>query len=677
MVGVGVGCAGPGATTSPPPAVAKRPAPNRVQPAKRGVSVPPRPSPVLPDKTMPACAPFEKKIAAAYAPYVNAYSNLVPEISKNGRWLLFRSTRGGGSPQLYLARARQISGKPRKIAFAKDRVGGARFTPDGQGILFVRDKSHNENWQIFWSSLDGKTIRNLTKAPDKFHQLPKVSPDGRTLYYFRGVRKKSAYELVSQPVKGGSAQVLLRGKGFHFISDLSPDGKTLLVVNWKMSTTAELWSVDVKSGSKKLLAPKAGAKAQAYGVFAPGGKQVYVVTDEGTPRTHLRRLDLATGKITHRLVTKTGDVHSIAAPKKGRTIAVTVDEGSHHRLLLLDARTLKKKRAVKMALGAIWLGRFAPDNRRVLATVSTPAKPTDVVAVDTRWARVRPLRKEPRLGLKGLGKVKATARRVPTFDGQKVPINVYLPGAIAGRKLPVVVQVHGGPQYASKIRWSPVVSFFVSRGYAVVQPNVRGSTGFGKAWERGDNGRKRMNAIRDLAAVNRWIRGQPWADKSRLVVSGGSYGGYMTYMALGHQPKLWRAGVGRVGVVNLRTFLANTTGAIRLVFRDEFGVLGKDSAFLDSISPIKVVQKFRAPLFVYQGATDPRVPRSEQDQLVAALRAKKHIVEYMVAMDEGHSMGHMHNKLEYTSRVHRFLTKHLGLPGLSPACKVAGQLTRK
>jgi dipeptidyl aminopeptidase/acylaminoacyl peptidase len=179
-----------------------------------------------------------------------------------------------------------------------------------------------------------------------------------------------------------------------------------------------------------------------------------------------------------------------------------------------------------------------------------------------------------------------------------------------------------------------------------------------------------MDALRDLDAVNGWIREQSWANPDQLIVFGGSYGGYMTYMALGHQPEKWRAGIGLVGVVNLKTFLNTTTGAIRLAFRDEFGRLEEEGDFLDSISPIQVIDRFKAPLFVYQGQNDPRVPRSEQDQLVRALRKRGLNVEYMIADDEGHSLSHRHNKLEFVGRTHRFLDLVLEREGVPEGCEL-------
>ena len=223
----------------------------------------------------------------------------------------------------------------------------------------------------------------------------------------------------------------------------------------------------------------------------------------------------------------------------------------------------------------------------------------------------------------------------------------------------MIVNYHGGPSASSAIRWAPAVRFFVGLGYAWVEPNVRGSTGFGRAYEEADNGPRRLDAFKDIEATGRWAAAQPWADKDRMVVYGGSYGGYTVLVGLTRMPDLWRAGVDLVGVANLKTFMATTSGQIRKVFLLEFGDPDRDAAFLESISPLRDADKIVDPLFVYAGANDPRVPRTESDQIVQALRTRKVPVEYMVANNEGHSLAHRENVVAFYSRVARFLETHL------------------
>ena len=238
---------------------------------------------------------------------------------------------------------------------------------------------------------------------------------------------------------------------------------------------------------------------------------------------------------------------------------------------------------------------------------------------------------------------------------------MLLPKGRSG-KLPVIVSYHGGPAGSSRIRWSALSAFFLAQGYAWVEPNVRGSTGFGRAYEEADNGPKRLEAFKDIETTGRWVASQPWADPRRVVVFGGSYGGYTVLIGLTRMPDLWRAGVDLFGVANVRTTLTTTMGLIREVFVLEFGDADKDAPFLESISPLNDVDKIVAPLFVYAGANDPRVPRSESDMIVRALREHRVPVEYMVAENEGHSLAHKENVVQFLARSGHFLEQHLGPP---------------
>jgi dipeptidyl aminopeptidase/acylaminoacyl peptidase len=324
---------------------------------------------------------------------------------------------------------------------------------------------------------------------------------------------------------------------------------------------------------------------------------------------------------------------------------------------LLDAATLKPAADVLLPLGTGTIGEFSQDGRQLAGQWSTPDSPTEICSIDASNGRVTPLRRDPRPSLAGLPPVAASITDVAAFDGLKLPTNVYLPAVATEKKLPVVVVYHGGPAGSSAIRWSPAARFFTSLGYAVVEPNVRGSGGFGRAFEMADNGPKRLDAFKDIETTARWSASQPWADPARMVVFGGSYGGYTVLIALERWPDVWRAGVDLFGVANMTTFLKSTSGLIREIFKLEFGDVDKDAAFLATISPIEQVDKIVDPLFVYAGANDPRVPRPESVQIVAALR--KVPVEYMVADNEGHSLSRRENVVAFYSRAAAFLEKQM------------------
>jgi dipeptidyl aminopeptidase/acylaminoacyl peptidase len=288
---------------------------------------------------------------------------------------------------------------------------------------------------------------------------------------------------------------------------------------------------------------------------------------------------------------------------------------------------------------------------------STPGTPTDLWTVELASGKARRAREEPRPTLASVPAMDARIVSVKARDGLALPVNVILPRGAAG-KLPVLVSYHGGPAGSSRLAWSPLRAFFVSLGWAWVEPNVRGSGGFGRAFEEADNGRARLQAFEDVETTGRWAAAQPWADPARVVVLGGSYGGYTVLIGLTRMPELWRAGVDLFGVASLQTFMATTSGLIREIFLLEFGDPEKDRAFLESISPLHDADRIVDPLFVYAGANDPRVPRSESDLIVSALRTRGVPVEYMVAENEGHSLTRRENVAEFMARAARFLERH-------------------
>jgi dipeptidyl aminopeptidase/acylaminoacyl peptidase len=355
----------------------------------------------------------------------------------------------------------------------------------------------------------------------------------------------------------------------------------------------------------------------------------------------------------------TATIASVAVAKRGGALALSVDAGNRTEVRLLDARTLRPRANVTMPLGQGHVSEFSEDGKRIAAVWSTPSSPDDAWSIDSATGKAAPLRDEPRPSLEAVPGMEVSITQVQAHDGLTLPINVFLPKGRAG-KLPVIVAYHGGPAGSSRIRWSAAAAFFVSHGYGWVEPNVRGSGGFGRAFEEADNGPKRLAAFKDVEQTGRWAASQPWADPDRVIIYGGSYGGYTVLVGLTRMPDLWRAGVDLVGVANLKTFMASTTGFIHQVFLLEFGDPEKDSAFLDSISPLKDADKIAAPLFVYAGANDPRVPRSESDLIVAALRKRKVPVEYMVADDEGHSLARKQNVVQFLARSGQFLEQHVG-----------------
>ncbi|HEY9013463.1 MAG TPA: prolyl oligopeptidase family serine peptidase, partial [Gemmatimonadales bacterium] len=369
--------------------------------------------------------------------------------------------------------------------------------------------------------------------------------------------------------------------------------------------------------------------------ITPDGRRVFVTTDAGQEQGVLLALDTETGKELARYAdpaSPTASVIGCEAPDDRSRLACRVSAGNHSLIRLIDGQTLASAGEVKLPPGTGFPSDFSEDGRSLVVTWSTPSAPTDLLLVDARTAEATPLRREPRPSIGSLPPLDVRTSEVAAHDGLKIPVHAFLPsGTKNGAKLPVIVSYHGGPAGVSEIRWNPQVRFFTSLGYAWVEPNVRGSTGFGRKYGMGDDGPKRRDALRDIETTGKWVAAQPWADKDRIVIYGGSYGGYTTLVGMTRYPNVWRSGVDLFGVANWVTFMQTTSGYIRELFKDEIGDPARDRALLEELSPIRDVAKIRSPLFVYAGANDPRVPRSESDQIVNALRARGVPVEYMVA----------------------------------------------
>jgi dipeptidyl aminopeptidase/acylaminoacyl peptidase len=253
--------------------------------------------------------------------------------------------------------------------------------------------------------------------------------------------------------------------------------------------------------------------------------------------------------------------------------------------------------------------------------------------------------------------VEPALARFESFDGESIPVFLFEPAGI--ERPPVVVEIHGGPEAQRRLLWIPLVQYLVASGFAVAQPNVRGSTGYGKRFEHLDDGRKRLDSVRDLAALHEWLRAEDCYDLDRVVLYGGSYGGYMTLAGLAFQPELWAAGIAVVPVSSFVTFLENTSEWRRAFREREYGSLEHDRDFLREVSPITHVERIRSPLFLIHGANDPRVPLGEAEQIHRALRERGIRTELLVYDDEGHGLNKLKNRVDAYPKAVSFLEEVL------------------
>jgi dipeptidyl aminopeptidase/acylaminoacyl peptidase len=628
-----------------------------------------RPASTAPDVPTGAAAQRDAELAQLYRRFADIHSNFNPMLTPDGRHVVYASTRDG-LPQLYVGEVAQPAAPARRLTQTDQRVFYGIPTHDGTSVIYASDRGADENWSYFRVPLAGGAPVELTPGETLQRDqpvLPRGAPD--TLLYSARDQKASASTLWELQLRDGARpRQVYAHAGPGFLADVSRDGRQALWLGYASFSDNSLIRIDVASGTAALLYPAQGPVGINGVSISPDGRRVVVATDEGGEKNVLLALDAATGKVLARSEDPdpAATVYDMRMSPGGEVLAVGLLIGDHGELRILDAATLKERGRAKLPLGA-WpagigagaLGDFTPDGKRIVFGWSTPVVPTDLYAADVRSGAVARVRDEPRPSLQGLPEVRTELTRIPAHDGGSIPLIVYRPAQAERKKLPVVVLYHGGPAGVTTAGWYTPARFFLSQGYAWVAPNVRGSTGFGRAFEMADNGPRRLDAFQDVETAGRWVAAQPWADAGRLVILGQSYGGYTTLIGLTRQADLWRAGVDLYGVANVVTTLETTTGVIRDIFRLEFGELPKDRAFLESISPIHDAGRIVDPLFVYAGANDKRVPQSESDMIVAALRQRHVPVEYMVAANEGHSVSRKETQIELYSRVARFLEQAL------------------
>jgi dipeptidyl aminopeptidase/acylaminoacyl peptidase len=608
-----------------------------------------------------ALAPRAAAIVDAYANINGPFSPLVAQLTRDGKRVLFGSMRSG-LQQLYLGEVARPADPPRALTSGAERAMWGSFTRDEKHVLFTRDEGSDENWRIYRIDLDGSSPPTCLTPGAKLHRdeplLPRRAPD--TMVYTQHETHSPASHLVVQSVSAGDPQVVYDDPAPANAADVTADGKRALLVRFNSASDLVVLDVGTTPGSSaSRIYPAEGTKATVNGAaYSPDGRTVYVATDEGKEVEALVAVDVKTKAVRARYTIDDPSTALLMDPKvspAGDRVSVLVNAGNHYEVRVLDARSLAFQRKLATPLGSAGTGPFTPDGKHFTYWFSAPDQPPEVYLADAATGESKPLRSDPRPGLESLPRVAVTIETAKAFDGLPIPVNVYLPDGDRAKKHLVIAWFHGGPSNSAAVRWHAFARFYTSMGYVVVEPNIRGSIGFGRSYEMADNREKRADVLRDMETINAWVKAQPWCDPSRVVIFGGSYGGYLTLMALTRQPALWRAGIDAYGIVNLHTFMRSTDSAIRSILKDEFGDPDQDAALLEEFSPSHDYAKITAPLFVYAGANDPRVRRSESDQIVRELRARGVPVEYMVAPNEGHSIDKRDNRITYLTRTTRFL----------------------
>lgn len=612
-----------------------------------------------------------------FGPYLNVKNAIFPAYRAGGTELLFL-TDVTGTNQVWSVAAKPGGSWPDQLTYYDERVTGIFPDPTGTSFIISRDRGGDEQDQFYLlegDARDGVTITTLVDTPEHKNNFGSWRPDGQA-YSFSSNRRRTAFLDVYIQEIGREPQLVYQADATLNPEAFSPDGRYLLIrrSNTNLDTDFLLLDLAHLDHTPRHLTPHEGQAHFEEAAFSADGQTLYCLTDQGRDFSAPASLDLATGQLTF-LAERDWDSSVLAVSPDGTKLLYDINENGAFKLIVRDLESGEETPVPGLPIGTVFgLGLatskpvWSPDSRRIAFSFNSPVHNSDIWEYELDANTVYQVTDSPRGGLNPQKFVMPDLVKFPTFDGLQIPGLLYLPGADQsedqskgkpGGKTPFILLVHGGPESQTVFGWNPVLQYYVSQGYGVLAPNVRGSSGYGKKYLALDDVRKRGDSVADLKAAVEYLRASGVADPDRIAVYGQSYGGFMVLAAITTYPELWAAGVDIYGIANMLTFLENTSPYRRKLRTPEYGDPDVDRDFLIEISPIHKIDRITAPLMVIHGARDPRVPIGESDQMVESLRARQHPVEYHVFDDEGHGITKLKNKLAVYPAVATFLDRYL------------------
>ena len=560
-------------------------------------------------------------------------------------------------------------GARKQQTFYQEPVGQVRRRPGSEQLVFTRDAGGSEFAQIFLFEPQSGEAAMLTDGESRNGGM--VWDRRGERFAFQSTRRNGASNdiWIANPDAAGEPKIAVEaGNGHLWIpSEFSRNGSRLLALSYVSVTDSRAAVVDLDSGAVTILAGGEGNESVNLPVaFDDDGDGFWMITDQGSEFNQLAWQSLAPGSKPE-VVTASipWNISNVVISHDRKRIAFVANENGNSRVYLMDPATREYRVVDKIPTGLAYGLVFSPDDRQLGMTLNAAQVPSDAYVLKLgrdplRFGRLVRWTESEIGGLDATRFVEPDLVEYPTFDGRRIPAWIHRPRE--GGPHPVIIRIHGGPESQARPVFSATYQLWVARlGAAVIQPNVRGSTGYGKSYVSLDNGFRREDAVRDIGALLDWIETQPDLDASRVVVYGGSYGGYMALASAVHFSDRLKGVIDNVGISNFVSFLENTQDYRRDRRRQEYGDERdpKMRAHLERISPLNNVSRISVPMFIIQGQNDPRVPVTEATQMVAALREQGGSVWYMNALNEGHGYRKRENRDLMQQAMMMFLEKHL------------------
>ena len=610
-------------------------------------------------------------IPAAISNNLNRYQHVrsagFVEWSADSQSILIR-TRFGEVAQLH--KVAMPMGARQQITFFDEPIGSVQRRPEGDELTFTMDAGGNEFAQIFLLDPENGGSVMLTDGESRNGSVTWDNA-GTQIAYLSTARNGSTNDVWLMDTNEPESRKIAfeaRDGTYWFPVDFNDNDDHLIIGNYVSIVNSSFFLLNLDTGEATDLRGDSDNPSVNSAIgFDRNDEGIFFLTDEGTEFTQLAYLRLDNPNDIRRI---TGNINwnvaGLRLSEDKTRGAFIVNAGGIDELYLFDPESFRYTKVTGLPIGLVGGLTFSPDGTRLALTLNTPRTPSDVFVLKlgknpldyeglTRWT-------ESEVGgLSTRSFVEPELISYKTFDGRQIPAFFYKPEGEGPH--PVVVSIHGGPEGQARPAFNPTYQMWLQElGVALLIPNVRGSSGYGKTYVQLDNGFKREDSVKDIGALLDWIAGEASLDSDRVAVFGGSYGGYMVLAASVHYSDRLAAAVDIVGISNFVTFLQNTQDYRRDARRQEYGDERDPAMYehLQKISPLNQVGKIKIPMLVVQGENDPRVPVTEATQLVNAMRANGQAVWYMNALNEGHGYRKKENRDVYQEVTAMFLAKYLG-----------------
>lgn len=607
-----------------------------------------------------------EEIKSRLQQYQNTRSASFADWMPNDEGLLI-STRFGNTNQLHIVN--NPDGIRSQITFFDEPVGDGLFCPseDHRGFVFSKDVGGNEFSQLYWYDMNSRKSEMISDGSSVNFGVS-WSNKGDKFAFTSTRRNKKDFDIYISDISSPKETSLKidRGNGYWIAYDWSPDDSKLIVIQYLSIAKSNSFILDLKSNELRQINDDQKEAVFMAVAWDRNGNKIYAITDEGKEFNTLVEYDIQKKKYTYITDNIPWDIEEFATNKNNTRAVFTANENGFSQLYSMDLESMEYQKVPNLPVGQITSLKFHPARDEIGMVLNTTESSGDVYSLDINTKQSKRWTTSEVGGLNTSLFPKPELVSFETYDEHKgekrqIPAFIYKPKK-KDAKLPVIISIHGGPESQHVPNFSSFNAYLANElGIAVIAPNVRGSSGYGKTYLKLDDGFNRENSVKDIGKLIEWIKNNPDYDENKIAVIGGSYGGYMVLSSMFNFNDQLRCGIDIVGISNFVTFLENTEAYRRDARRAEYGDEREPEmrAYLESISPSNHAKEINKPLFVIQGANDPRVPASESEQMVKSIRENGGTVWYMLAKDEGHGFRKKENRDRMTEAIALFLKENL------------------